>query len=77
MKATKENITALENMGFINEDNDPTGWWRTPDGWAFCMKNVPSIKALTKRLIRYYYTAGYIDGKDGAERMYDYIAENM
>ena len=75
MKAIKENIAALKKMGFTNEDNDPSGSWRSEDGWVFHMSNVPSIKELTKTLYKYYYEIGYGDGQDGYKCLYKYDRE--
>jgi hypothetical protein len=71
MKPTKENLIALRKMGFQPEDEDLMGWW-TRDGWAFLMDNMPSIKILVERLIRYHYTVGYNDGEDKVRKRFSY-----
>jgi hypothetical protein len=74
MKVTKENILALKKMGF-EPDNEKKldDWWTLIDvGWTFRLDCMPNIKTLTTRLIKYHYTMGYDEGKEGHSRLYRY-----
>ena len=70
MKPTPKNIECLKMMGCTPEGKDLTAWWRFDCGWAFVLDNMPSIKVLITRLIKWHYSCGYNEAKEGHPRFY-------
>ena len=59
-------------MGFApnNKKRLDRFWDLKSCGWTFDMETIPDIKTLVNNLIRWHYTFGYNEGREGHPRFF-------